>query len=135
MKVKTKIMHHRLEALKLAEELGNVSRVFRVQSFEACERLPPIHKTYAQTTPYEVENHILDLVVQHLQKGYGLNEATLETGRQKLLQANHLENRGTLWAGKPLSAASRFENRISPVEYLLSLPQRGSFNRPSYEGE
>lgn len=29
MKAETKIMHQRLEALKLAEELGNVSRVHR----------------------------------------------------------------------------------------------------------
>ena len=29
MKAETKIMHQRLEALKLAEELGNVSRVCR----------------------------------------------------------------------------------------------------------
>ncbi len=61
MKAETKIMHQRLEALKLAEELGNVSRVcrergistvqfyeyrkrFREQGFEGLRDLPPIHK-------------------------------------------------------------------------------------------
>lgn len=63
MKAETKIMHQRLEALKLAEELGNVSRVcrergishtqfyeyrkrFKEQGFEGLRDLPPIHKTH-----------------------------------------------------------------------------------------
>lgn len=79
MKAETKIMYQRLEALQLAEELGNVSRVcrergisptqfyeyrkrFRKQGFEGLRDLPPIHKTHPQTTPPEVKKRILELV-------------------------------------------------------------------------
>lgn len=79
-------MHQRLEALKLAEELGNVSRVcrergisptqfyeyrkrFKQQGFEGLRDLSPIHKTHPQITPLEVEKRILELVTQHPQKG------------------------------------------------------------------
>ena len=96
MKAETKIMYQRLEALQLAEELGNVSRVcregggisptqfyeyrkrFREQGFEGLRDLPPIHKTHPQTTPPEVEQRILELVAQHPQKGCGHIEQLLK---------------------------------------------------------
>lgn len=95
MKAETKIMHQRLEALKLAEELGNVSRVcrergisptqfyeyrkrFKEQGFEGLRDLPPIHKTHPQTTSPEVEKRILELVAQHPQKGCGHIEHLLK---------------------------------------------------------
>ena len=96
MKAETKIMYQRLEALQLAEELGNVSRVcregggisptqfyeyrkrFREQGFEGLRDLPPIHKTHPQNTPPEVEQRILELVAQHPQKGCGHIEQLLK---------------------------------------------------------
>ena len=86
MKAESKIMHQRLEALKLAEELGNVSRVyrergisttqfyeyrkrFREQGFEGLRDLPPIHKNHPQTTAPEVEKRNLELVEENPQKG------------------------------------------------------------------
>jgi len=66
-------MHQRFESLKLAEELGSVSRVYRERGisrtqfceyrkrfkeygFEGLRALPPIHKIHPQTTSPEVEN-------------------------------------------------------------------------------
>ena len=91
MKAETKIMHQRLEALKLAEELGNVSRVcrergistvqfyeyrkrFREQGFEGLRDLPPHSQPHPQTTVPEVEKRILELVEENPQKGCGYIE-------------------------------------------------------------
>lgn len=88
-------MHQRLEALKLAEELGNVSRVcrergisptqfyeyrkrFKEQGFEGLRDLPPIHKTHPHTTSIEVEKRILELVAQNPHKGCGHIELLLK---------------------------------------------------------
>ena len=95
MKAETKIMHQRLEALKLAEKLGNVSRVcrergistaqfyeyrkrFREQGFEGLRDLPSIHKTHPQTTAPEVEKRNLELVEENPQKGCGHIEQLLK---------------------------------------------------------
>lgn len=88
-------MYQRPEALKLAEELGNVSRVcrergisptqfyeyrkrFREQGFEGLRELLPIHKTYPQTTAPEVEKRILELVAENPQQGCGHSKQLLK---------------------------------------------------------
>ena len=95
MQAETKIMHQRLEALKLAEEHGNVSWVcrergipptqfyeyrkrFKQQGFEGLRDLPPIHKTHPHTTSLEVEKRMLELVAQNPQKGCGHIEQLLK---------------------------------------------------------
>ena len=95
MKAERKIMEQRLEALQLAEILGNVSRVcrergisrtqfyeykrrFQTHGFEGLRDLPPIHKTHPQTTPPEVEARILEISRQYPTKGCGFIEHTLK---------------------------------------------------------
>ena len=47
---------------------------FREQGFDGLRDLPPIHKTYPQTTTPEVEKRILELVEENPQKGCGYIE-------------------------------------------------------------
>lgn len=90
-----KIMRQRLDALQLAEELGNVTRVcrergisrtqfyeykrrFQSHGFEGLRDLPPIHKSHPQTTPPEVESRILELSQLYPSKGCGYIEHLLK---------------------------------------------------------
>jgi len=118
MRAETKIMNQRLEALQLAEMLGNVSKVcrdrgitrsrfyeykrrFQTHGFEGLRDLPPIHKSHPQTTPKEVEDRILELSARYPTKGCGYIEHLLQLeGKscskptiQKILERNGLGSR------------------------------------------
>lgn len=88
-------MQQRLEALQLAEMLGNVTKVcrdrgisrtrfyeykrrFQTHGFEGLKDLPPIHKSHPQTTSTEVEQRILKLSAQYPTKGCGYIEHLLQ---------------------------------------------------------
>lgn len=95
MKAEKKIMQQRLEALQLAEMLGNVTKVcwergisrtqfyeykrrFQTHGFEGLKDLPPIHKSHPQTTSREVEQRILEFSAQYPTKGCGYIEHLLQ---------------------------------------------------------
>lgn len=95
MKAEQKIMYKRLEALKLAEELGNITKVcrergisrsqfyeykrrFQEQGFEGLRDLPPIHQSHPFTTSKEIVKRLLELSAQYPAKGCGYLEILLK---------------------------------------------------------
>lgn len=88
-------MYKRLEALKLAEELGNITKVcrergisrsqfyeykrrFQEEGFEGLRDLPPIHKSHPFTTSKEIVKRLLELSAQYPSKGCGYLEILLK---------------------------------------------------------
>ena len=82
----TKVAHHRLSVLELAEALGSVSeacrrsgmdrtsfyewkRRFQTHGLAGLKDLPPVHKSHPQTTPEETVQQILDLALEHPTRG------------------------------------------------------------------
>ncbi len=115
MKAETKIMKQRLEALQLAEEIGNVRKVcrergicpsqfyefkkrYKEQAYEGLRDLPPIVKNHPFTTSPEVVKRILELAKSMPAKGcYFLSHQLKLEGIncsgptvQKILEKNNL---------------------------------------------
>lgn len=95
MKAEQKIMYKRLEALKLAEEIGNITQVcrergisrprfyeykrrFQKYGFEGLRDLPPIPKSHPATTPQAVVERLLELSALYPSKGCGYLEVLLK---------------------------------------------------------
>ena len=88
-------MYQRLEALKLAEELGNITKVcldqgisrsrfyeykkrFQKYGFEGLRDLPPIPKSHPATTSKAVVKRLLELSALYPSKGCGYLEVLLK---------------------------------------------------------
>lgn len=95
MKAEQKIMYKRLEALKLAEELGNITKVclergisrsrfyeykkrFQKYGFEGLRDLPPIPKSHPFTTSKAIVKRLLELSALYPSKGCGYLEVLLK---------------------------------------------------------
>lgn len=81
-----KVIRHKLSALELAQQLGNIAeacrrrgisrtifyeykRRFQTHGLEGLKDLPPIHHSHPQTTPPEVVRKILHLALQSPSRG------------------------------------------------------------------